>query len=87
MKTKAARIRQIEAARHKLRVFDSGRSEDRAILLLVLQDSFKAFVADYPGSLREIARRTELSVAFLSDVMHGRRKVSDALIEKLAKLR
>ena len=36
-----------------------------------------------PGSLRSKARRMGISVPYLCDIVHGRRGVSDAVLEKL----
>ena len=43
-------------------------------------------LSQQPCSLRESARKMDFSVAYLSDIVNGRRKVSDAVVEALKKL-
>lgn len=44
------------------------------------------YLADNRGGVREIARKMEFSPAYISDVQHGRRKISATFIERLCKL-
>lgn len=53
----------------------------------VLQQCVAAFCDQYHGSLRDMAGRMGITVQYLSDIRHGRRKVSDSVVEKLGKLR
>lgn len=52
-----------------------------------LRESVKAFCLAHPDSLRSLARQAGFSVAYLSDIIRGRRNVSDAVVKKLAKLK
>lgn len=53
----------------------------------VLQQTVAAFCEQYHGSGRDMARKMGITVQYLSDIRHGRRKVSDSVVEKLGKLR
>lgn len=52
-----------------------------------LYRSVVAFLDSRPESLREMARVMGFSVAYLSDIRHGRRKVSDEVVERLGRLK
>jgi len=44
------------------------------------------FIREQPGSLRDKATRMGLTVAYLSDIVHGRRKVSRGVMQALDKI-
>lgn len=52
-----------------------------------MQDAVARAAKEYPGSLRQMARDMGISVVYLSDICHRRRKVSDAVVEKLGRLK
>jgi transcriptional regulator with XRE-family HTH domain len=53
----------------------------------VLQKEVAMFCDTYRGSARDMARKLGVSVAYLCDIRHGRRKVSFNVVEKLRKLK
>jgi hypothetical protein len=52
-----------------------------------LQREVAAFCDTYRGSARDMAKKLGVSVAYLCDIRHGRRKVSFNVVEKLRKLK
>lgn len=54
---------------------------------LELTDAFRLWLAWSENSLRNIARKMELSPAYLSDIQHGKRKVSDEVVKRLERLK
>ncbi len=64
-----------------------GRRDSVVFCEGVLQQCVSAFCDQYHGSLRDMAKRMGITVQYLSDIRHGRRKVSDSVVEKLGKLR
>jgi hypothetical protein len=44
------------------------------------------FIRQQPGSLHDASRRMGLSVAYLSDIINGRRKISKGVMQALEKL-
>lgn len=52
-----------------------------------LVDAVGVFLKGRPETLRELAGKMDLSVAYLSDICHRRRNVSDQVMEKLRGLR
>ncbi len=61
--------------------------QDIALLERVLQNQVKSFCEDYGTSQRDLARLLGISVQYLSDICHGRRKVSDAIVKKIRGLK
>jgi transcriptional regulator with XRE-family HTH domain len=53
---------------------------------LELVDAVGMFLKGRPETLRELAGKLGLSVAYLSDICHRRRNVSDKVMEKLREL-
>lgn len=53
----------------------------------VLSGCVKSFCDQQHAGLRDMARRMEISAPYLSDILNGRRKVSDNVIERLGRLR
>lgn len=54
---------------------------------LNLQQQVEQFISSSDSSLRDLAVGMGVSVAYLSDIRHGRRKVSDAIVEKIRRLK
>jgi len=52
----------------------------------VLQAQVRQFIYARDVSLRESAKAMGFSVAYLSDIIHGRRKISAAVIDAIRKL-
>ena len=48
-----------------------------------LQREVAAFCSTYNGSARDMAKAIGVSVQYLCDIRHGRRKVSSNVVEKL----
>ncbi len=67
------------------RVLDSRRKAVEEIERL-MQEAFSLACGDYPGSLRAMAKEMDLTPAYLSDLRHGRRKVSDVVVKKLGRV-
>ncbi len=63
------------------------KRRDVAAAELELQKVVADFCDSYHGSMRDMAREMEISVQYLCDIRHGRRKVSDAVVEKLCKMK
>jgi transcriptional regulator with XRE-family HTH domain len=75
---------------HDLRACASLVAEYRSLAGRAEKDLRKAIVAVLGaerGSANAIARRVGISAAYLSDIRNGRRKISDAILAKLAKLK
>lgn len=53
---------------------------------MTLQKEVAEFLDWNRGSMRDMAKEMGISAQYLCDIRHGRRKVSDAVVEKLAKL-
>jgi len=53
----------------------------------VLTDCVDTFCGQSKSSLRQMARDMGISAAYLSDIRRGNRKVSDAIVGKLGKLK
>ncbi len=46
----------------------------------------REYLVAYKGGTRAIARKMGFSPAYISDVLHGRRKVSETFLERLDRL-
>jgi len=53
----------------------------------LLQGEVRRFLLARDTSLRETAKSMGFTVAYVSDIIHGRRKVSDAVIEAIRRLK
>jgi hypothetical protein len=66
------------------------RLDDRREAVVRFESWIQKIVADFiqqqPGSLRDKATRMGLTVAYLSDIVHGRRKVSRGVMQALDKI-
>lgn len=87
MRTRQARINEIEKARRSLEAYDQECKDGRKMHVLVLRNAFDAFVNEYPGSLRDLAARIGFSPAYLSDIRNGNRGVSKDVLMALGKLK
>jgi transcriptional regulator with XRE-family HTH domain len=76
-KTPGAKIQRISE-----RLFSARHEVD--ILELRLQKAVAAYLDDLGhGSMRDMAKRMGFTVQYLCDIRHGRRKVSEAFLERL----
>jgi transcriptional regulator with XRE-family HTH domain len=64
--------RDLQRARHHTRDME-----------IALQAAVAQALSEEHGSGRELSRRLGISAAYLCDIRHGRRKVSDAFLERL----
>jgi hypothetical protein len=76
-------LARIDKARREL---DGGRAKVIALEQL-LQGEVRKFLLARNMSLRETAKAMGFTVAYLSDVINGRRKVSVAVIEAIRRLK
>lgn len=53
----------------------------------VLTECVNAFCAQSKSSLRQMARDLGISAPYLSDIRHGRRRVSDEVVARLGRLK
>ena len=80
-------MRRIEAAQQMVKIAEAQWQSQSASLQDELRAAVKNFCAVYPGSLRDLARETKFSVAYLSDIVRGRRNVSDEIVKRFGKIR
>jgi hypothetical protein len=52
----------------------------------VLAYQVSEFCNKNPGNMVGLAATLEISTAYMSDIRHGKRKLSDALVNKMARL-
>lgn len=80
---KISRISTIEAVHSNVKSARSNLSAQEDILC----QEVRKFLEAEESSLRDMAAKMDVSVAYLSDIRHGRRKVSDAIVQKLRGLK